>query len=559
MRARTDSFKPSEQQLLIFDWFENGEGENAIVQARAGTGKSTTMVQGVKYAPERDIIMLAFAKKNKLDLEEKLKHVEHAIASTSHSASFEFVRRNWPRVNIDRDRGFRLAQLATGEENPPNPIVKVIDKLASLIKNVMPLVHPVNSVIDLAHQFDCLPPGEWERDYHVRDIAELAIKAVSLASRRDGTINFDDMIYLPVKHDWIVGTYDLVIIDEAQDQNTCQMHIAKKLVTPGGRICAVGDDRQAIYAFRGADTESMAKLKAELKAKEFKLTTTYRCGKKIVERARVLVPDYVAAPQAPEGEIVHLGEEQMQEQAKAGDFILSRKNAPLMKHCLRLLKRGVRAKIEGREVGKGIETLVRKQKASSIGMLMEKLELWLRKEVARAQENPKTVQDRVDAVTDQHDLISSLAEECDSVDELLQRIETLFTDAESDNSSRVILSSVHRAKGLEADRVFLLQETFYPGGRVNQEEKNIEYVAITRAKKWLAWVTPLPPPPKPITALVLVSDWQRWQTIARQAFADAIYNAQFNRLQRGETVERLRVRFRREAFRMSCQWKWGGA
>lgn len=75
------------------------------------------------------------------------------------------------------------------------------------------------------------------------------------------------------------------------------------------------------------------------------------------------------------------------------------------------------------------------------------------------------------------------------VKELQTRIETLFAETPKGKADYVVCSSVHRAKGLEADTVFVLGETLYPGGRRgNIEEKNIHYVAVTRAKNKLVWV-----------------------------------------------------------------------
>jgi len=64
---------------------------------------------------------------------------------------------------------------------------------------------------------------------------------------------------------------------------------------------------------------------------------------------------------------------------------------------------------------------------------------------------------------------------------ICRRIETLFRD--EDQTSVITCSTVHKAKGLERDRVWLLEGTFNPHG--GRQEKNIYYVAVTRAKKEL--------------------------------------------------------------------------
>jgi superfamily I DNA/RNA helicase len=81
--------------------------------------------------------------------------------------------------------------------------------------------------------------------------------------------------------------------------------------------------------------------------------------------------------------------------------------------------------------------------------------------------------------------LRSLAEDLASVTELEARIGQLFNDAATAPGGQIVCSSVHKAKGLETDRVFVLKDTLreWP-----EEEKNIQYVAITRAKRELVWI-----------------------------------------------------------------------
>lgn len=72
--------------------------------------------------------------------------------------------------------------------------------------------------------------------------------------------------------------------------------------------------------------------------------------------------------------------------------------------------------------------------------------------------------------------------------ELEARVMNMFTDTPGGEKDFIVCSSVHKSKGLERDRVFVLVETLYPGGRSSIEEQNIEYVAVTRAKQTLVWV-----------------------------------------------------------------------
>ena len=252
----------------------------------------------------------------------------------------------------------------------------------------------------------------------------------------------------------------------------------------------MGDDRQAIYGFRGADSNAIDRLKAELQAVELPLTITYRCPQVVVAEAAKLVPDYTAAPTAPAGALLTSTEDRMMEQAAPGDFILSRINAPLARVCLGLLRAGRPARIEGRDIAKTLVTLIKKQRTDSISDLLGRLQVWQDREISKLNALGRpSVQTRIDFIQDQVETITALADGLADVPELVTRIETMFTDAAA-SSAVIVCSSVHRAKGLETARVFILADTLYCGGRrlEEPEEANIHYVAITRAKETLVMV-----------------------------------------------------------------------
>lgn len=316
-------------------------------------------------------------------------------------------------------------------------------------------------------------------------LARIALCGMELALTRSSKIDFADMVYLPLRLNWIYGMYDLVCIDEAQDMNAGQLELARRICKPKGRIVVIGDDRQAIYGFRGADSNSLDRLKIELNAKEMNLTVTYRCPRLVVELAAGLVPDILARPDAPTGTVLTMQAEELHQHVRPGDFVLSRSNAPLAKACLALIRKGIRAKISGRDIGQRLLNVAKRLKAYDMVTFYTKLGEWAQREIARAKKANRL--GRVQLIRDQADTIRALLFGLKDVNGLYTRIEEMFGDP---SASMVQCSSVHRAKGLEADRVFILQDTLYPGknGRDRQEEANIEYVAITRARDTLVWV-----------------------------------------------------------------------
>jgi superfamily I DNA/RNA helicase len=275
-----------------------------------------------------------------------------------------------------------------------------------------------------------------------------------------------------------------VVIDEAQDMNVPQLEIALGSCFPNGRICVVGDDRQAIYGFRGAAQDGMEMMRKRLNAQVLGLTTTYRCPKTVVAIAAEIVTDYKAAPSAPEGIVDDLSVDALTQAAKVGDAILSRLNAPLMSTCLSLLRQGTPARIEGRDIGKQLVGMVRKLKAKSVPDFFRKLTAWGDKQKARLRQG-KNWEAKVTLIEDQVLTLSAVAEDAKSVLDIETRITSLFQDTDSSTKPSVVLSSVHKAKGLEWTRVFLLEGTFKKG--TEGEEANIYYVAVTRAKSHLTF------------------------------------------------------------------------
>jgi len=474
------TIKWSPQQEAIFDWFRVGGG-NLVVRARAGTGKTTTILHGLEFAPESSILLAAFNKKIATELQRKLKN-PRAEAKTLHSVGYSIIRSNWRGVGVDDQRTWVLAEESC-PAGTPDTIISLVSKLSDLGKQIMPLADSSEALIEIADDFDCVPATN---KYTVEQIAEYAFNAMRLARRRAQVVSFQDMCYLPLVNEWVAGKYPLVVIDECQDMNPAQILLAQQVLAPNGRIAVVGDDRQGIYRFRGADSESLDRLKAEYNAVELPLTVTYRCPKKIVELAQTLVPDYQCADTAPDGLITDLAYDKLAVTAAPGDFVLSRVNAPLVKTCLSLLRNGTRATVEGRDIGKGLTALVRKLgNGGDVSQFLEKLHEWELIEVGRAR-NAKKDSKAVE-IADRAETLRVLAEGIVTLTELQRVLDSLFSD-DGTRENQVTCSTVHKAKGLEARRVFLLEGTLYPGGRKTLEEQNIHYVGITRAIEELSLV-----------------------------------------------------------------------
>ncbi len=470
------------QQLAIRGEVAEGKG-HTIVMARAGTGKTTTVVEVALPAVPRGnrTIMMAFNKK----IAEELKYrVPRGVdVSTCHAFGLKTITRALGKLPIDEDKTFRAFGEMYGRSGTfPREACRVTCKLVSLAKGS--LASEPQELDDLIDDFGLL---DREEGVKREDVVADAMVLLARAQSDVATIDFDDMIWLPHVLGLSPPTYDRVFVDETQDLNPAQVELAIKACTRfDGRILAVGDDRQAIYRFRGAGENSIADIVRRLDAKVLPLSVTYRCPRRVVELAQRIVPDYSCPDDAPDGIVRDASREEAYRDMQPGNFVLSRSNAQLIGGCLRLLREGRRAIVLGRDIGTNLAGIIDRSKARTTAELEAYLEGWSANEVARlsAKNPPKEAQ--IQVVLDKAECIRALAEGTSSPSEIKVKIETLFSDVRESNA--VVFSTTHKAKGLESDRVFVLADTYRPSQNV--DEANVWYVAVTRAKRELVMVRP---------------------------------------------------------------------
>ena len=184
-------------------------------------------------------------------------------------------------------------------------------------------------------------------------LVELAILMLEMSLSKSKMVDFDDMIYLPLMNEMKFPQHDFIFVDEAQDLNVAQHELLNRVLIDNGRLVCVGDSRQSIYGWRGADSASMSKLGFMFNCDMLPLSISYRCPKKIVERAKVIVPEIEAAPWAIEGEINYIN--QVTEKTFApNDMILCRANAPLLGMAYKCIRMKIPATIVGRNIGEEI-------------------------------------------------------------------------------------------------------------------------------------------------------------------------------------------------------------
>lgn len=468
----------SDYQKDIFKDIAKGVGHTVVV-ARAGSGKTSTIVEGFKYVPRgKKVLMVAFNKSIAEELKQKAPSYVDVL--TLHSLGFRAIKQSFgTAVQLDNKKSFGIVETLIGSKDWE--LTVNICKTISLCKGF--LFDTRDKVKELMDRFG-IETFDMPRDKFV----ETSLKALALCKAYKHIVDFDDMIWFPFVYGLNVGKFDVVFIDETQDLNTAQIVMALSACKKDGRIIAVGDPRQAIYTFRGADANAVDNIIKKLSAKTLPLSVTYRCPLKVVAMAQEVVPDLKPAPDAKSGHTAYVSVEEMLRDVKPGDFILSRTNAPLIKYCMKLLKNGVSANIQGRDVGANLLSFVKKSRAKTIDKFLKYVDDWETIETKRLLSEKKDTQTCLDKV----ECLRNLCEGILTIQDLKDTIEKLFHDV--DDHNKVILSTTHKAKGLERNRVFVLRGTYRRG--LNTEEDNLWYVAITRAKSELYLVNTPPKSPK---------------------------------------------------------------
>jgi superfamily I DNA/RNA helicase len=461
----------SKFQKDIFRDINSGTGHTVVI-ARAGSGKTSTIVEGFKYLPKgKKTLMVAFNKAIADELKQRAP--SYVDVMTLHSLGFRAIKQSFGQdVILENDKCNEIIKTLIGDDYDMWEVNQSIAKCVSLCKGF--LVDTPTRIGDLIDKF-----GIEIFDYSREKFTELVIKTLGLCKAKKNVIDFDDMIWFPFVYRLNVGKFDVVFVDEAQDLNAAQMAMVLSANKMDGRIIAVGDPAQSIYQFRGADSEAMPNFVTKLNAKTLPLSVTYRCPKKVVALAQEVVPDIEAADGAPDGLVEEVPAEQILKLVQAGDFVLSRTNAPLIKHCMALLRAGIPANIQGRDVGSNLQYFIKKSKAKTITAFTAYVNAWREQEVKRLLAEKK---DPI-ATVDKAECLLNLCEGTLTIKDLKETIEKLFND--TDDHAKVIFSTTHKAKGLERNRVFVLTNTYRYGPGVEGEEANLWYVAVTRSKNEL--------------------------------------------------------------------------
>lgn len=329
-------------------------------------------------------------------------------------------------------------------------------------------------------------------------VYELVPRVLERSRELVSTIDFDDMIWLPIVLDLPVPSFQLLFCDESQDLNKARQELVFRMCPGKGRIAVVGDVNQAIYAFTGADAHSMSTMAARMDAtprgfSDLPLTQTRRCPKKVVALAREIVPSFEALPDAPDGIVDHVSAKDAATQMQPNDMVLCRCNAPLVKLAHQLLRMEKKALLRGKDLSKPILELMDALGETDVKAMGDALKSYRAVEVDRLTDANKSAQ-VITAFEDKCETLEVLMEGCLNRAQIEIKIKRIFEEKDPDGA--VILSSVHSSKGLEADTIWILRPDLMPHPAALKknrpddiaQEQNLKYVALTRSKNRLIFI-----------------------------------------------------------------------
>ena len=494
-------FTPSEYQKKIFENIVHGTS-NMVINAVAGSGKSTTIVNSLRLIPEdKNVLFIAFNKDIVEALKEKVGYVPNVHITTYHSLGYSIVTSYFKtKPELDEYKystyiNLNLKKFLDGEELSYSKEKEYRRNLIKLVDYARyNIAQSKKEIENVAKKYNILT---------ILNECEVTMDILQWGQKNTNTIDYTDMVWLPYELDikTYKHKYNWIFVDEAQDSSPVQQELFKKCFKRGARFCAVGDSSQCINAWAGADIDSFKNFLKMPNTKEFQLPISYRCPVNIINEAKKFVPNIEASPNAIDGEIKYNVDPYS---PKPGDMVLCRNTYPLVKLYSDFLRINKKSYIRGKDIGEDLINTINSVSLSCEYLnkslidegLFRKLysELFKKINILIEKNNMSEEEAYFSApIMEFYDTISSLeilSDNLTTVDELIAKIRTIFMDGGDD---AVCLSTIHKSKGLEADNVYILAKSLMPSMYAHQEwekisEENLEYVAITRAKKTLQYI-----------------------------------------------------------------------
>lgn len=456
--------QPTEEQINIINLGKNTQ-QNIMINSYAGTGKTSTLEMLEREVKQTPILYCVFNKRNADEATERM-------LSTTTVRTFNGIgHRIWasavkPRLKLEPNKTYTIIKeiadevkgSASQEIWSSYPLVKqgvgLAKALGYIPESVLPDAMRLCSRRTLHNRLDEEP------DDLTSDLIDAVLKQ-SIKLSYDGTIDFDDQIYMPALFGGIYPKYPLTLVDEYQDLNPTNHVMIEKLVK-NRRLIGVGDPHQNIYSFRGAKISGMSDAVAAFGMTTAELSVSFRCPSAIVNNVHWHVPNFKASRSGGHVEILpHLSHTNIGDDS----VFICRLNAPLFALAFKLLSVGRGVRIVGSDIGAGLTKIMRKFGDDSLSRqgVLDAIDEWLALKLARES---KTAADSAECMR-------VFARHGSNLGQALSYAEHLFRA-----HGPIQLLTGHKAKGLEFSTVYHLDPHLI-GDHI--QDRNIRYVIQTRS------------------------------------------------------------------------------
>lgn len=484
--------KPSSYQTAIFEADLHG---NLAVRAAAGSGKTTTLTACVKRRDPEDALVLSFNRSIVSELQDRLPGYEVRTVNSLGHRTLAAYRRS--RVQLDDSKFWNLAEplarditgTIRGAGYSPKDVREVrrhLTTAADFCRHSLTDPNDRDALLEMARRFDLEDVDEYTVSTYSRALTRLLEqgRAAFLAS---GTIDYTDQVFLPMALNLKPPKAPRAYVDEVQDFSIAKVRLAQLAAES---FCVVGDPRQSIYAFSGADANAWTEMLTAIQAEELPLSICYRCPPSVIRIAQSMVPEIESWEGHPGGTVDVIEARELLDTLAFDPMsvLLSRGNTRLFEVALQLLDIGVRPALRGKDIIPRIAALikdavddwrffddqVREFAEAKAGRLAERRKERAAQTLLDLAKAAQTLQRRVKA---------------HSLEDWTAKVNGIFTE-----SAPITLSTIHSFKGAEAARVFLLDFDRLPlswRGQTPEEkeqERNVFYVGLTRAKRQLILV-----------------------------------------------------------------------
>lgn len=482
------AFEPSKYQKDIYHVFDT-TNDNLLINAVAGAGKSTTLLELLKRT-HQEAVFLAFNKSIQQEIQGKIGNDPSVDVMTLHSLGMKALLRHFRRsLKVKSSKCWDFAKERNSkkwklEAKELFQIMPVIVQLVDIYRLTM-----CTNEEDLAQSADILGINYTKKE--ITFAIEL-IEVYKEYNKNPTEIDFTDMIYIVATTPHINFTINpkLVMIDECQDLNPCQHVLIDKLISRNNaRFIACGDPYQSIYGFAGADTNSFNRFLHKSNVQQMPLSICYRCPTRVVDQANKVYD--IMEPFEHNGPgTVRVGDvEEIQE----GNMVICRNLKPLISVYFKLLGQGKKATVRGKDIGQNLIKMIKNHENDTIKAMLyglgQQLEQKKQQLMDRGIDNPTNHPTYV-SFQEKIEVIDFITKEIPTVKKTIQFLENLFADKDRNG---VILSTIHKSKGLENHDIFLLDKHLIPSKYAKtpdqlKQEKNLLYVAITRSQENLIYI-----------------------------------------------------------------------